>query len=82
VDPDAAALKAGLAARYGHDTQVTYPDVSALFPTTAAATAPVAAPQCSPARRPLHSTAQTQARIAAAIEPTVRAMLGDRNHKP
>jgi hypothetical protein len=35
--------------------------------------------QLTPPNPPLHPTAQAQARLAEAIEPTVAAMLGDRS---
>lgn len=37
-------------------------------------------PLLSPPESPLHPTAEGQARLAAAIEPTVAAVLGDRRH--
>jgi hypothetical protein len=39
-------------------------------------------PLLTPPDPPLHPTAATQARIAAAIEPTLAAMLGDAPHPP
>ena len=37
-------------------------------------------PQLTPPDPPLHPTAEAQAQIAEAIEPTLAAMLGDRSH--
>jgi hypothetical protein len=37
-------------------------------------------PLLTPPQPPLHPTAQAQARLAAAIEPTLSALLGDREH--
>ncbi len=37
-------------------------------------------PLLTPPQPPLHPTAQAQARMAAAMEPTLAKMLGDREH--
>jgi lysophospholipase L1-like esterase len=37
-------------------------------------------PLLQPPEPPLHPSAEGQARMAAAMEPTLAALLGDRNH--
>jgi lysophospholipase L1-like esterase len=82
VDENTAELNHDLAARYGGgaDPLVIYKDLSSLF---------LKAGQVDPDRfldphlvhpdPPLHPSAQTQARMAEAIEPIVSRVLGDRN---
>jgi lysophospholipase L1-like esterase len=82
VDQNAAALNAGLAARYGHGGAVEYRDLSSLFMKNGHIDpACFRDPLLIPPEAPLHPTAQTQARMAEAIEPAISAMLGDRQHR-
>jgi lysophospholipase L1-like esterase len=61
---------------------VTYRDVGGLFLTDGHVDANrFLDPDLQPPDPPLHPTAQSQARIAAAIEPDVAAMLGDQIHR-
>ena len=81
VDGNTASLNAALAGRYGGgaDSLVTYQDLSGLFLKNGRVD-----PNCFfdprlvPPEPPIHPTAQTQARMAAAIEPAVSRLLGDR----
>jgi lysophospholipase L1-like esterase len=72
----------GLAERYGKGLgNVTYMDVGHLFMTGGKVDpSKFYDPKLTPPEPPLHPTAQTQAEIAAAIEPTLARMLGDRVH--
>jgi lysophospholipase L1-like esterase len=73
------AVNRALAARYAHVENVTFMDVSSLFMRDGKLDRDAFYdPKETPPDPPLHPTAQTQARIAAAIEPTLAAMLGDR----
>jgi lysophospholipase L1-like esterase len=74
-------INAGLAARYGVGKMpgVTYVDVTGLFEHGGVVDATLFLdPLLTPPAPPLHPTAQTQARMAAAIEPALAAILGDR----
>lgn len=74
-------INAGLAARYGAGKVpgVTYVDVTGLFEHGGAVDAALFMdPLLTPPQPPLHPTAQTQARMAALIEPALAAILGDR----
>ncbi len=73
-----------LAARYGAGRVpgVTFLDVTGVFvrdgrPDRAAFLDPL----LTPPEPPLHPTAQAQARLAAAMEPVLSALLGDREHE-
>ena len=79
VDENTAALNHTLASRYGvAGSGVTFRDLSALFLRQGSVDpAAFLDPRLSPPDPPLHPTAQTQARMAAAIEPVVSQMLGD-----
>jgi lysophospholipase L1-like esterase len=69
-----------LAARYAHVEGVTFMDVSSLFMRDGKLDRNMFYdPKETPPDPPLHPTAQAQAKIAAAIEPTLAAMLGDRS---
>jgi lysophospholipase L1-like esterase len=73
----------GLAAIYGNGAAsgVTYLDVGPVLMRNGAADAALFVdPKLSPPAPPLHPTAEGQARMAAAIEPTLAQMLGDRVH--
>jgi len=82
VDENTAALNRALAARYGTgaDPLVIYKDLSALFLQNGRVDPErFLDPQLTPPDPPLHPSAQTQARMAEAIEPVVSRILGDRN---
>jgi lysophospholipase L1-like esterase len=79
VAENTAALNHALAARYRDGRQASFIDVSALFYTNGQVDpAKFLDPHLTPPEPALHPSAQTQAAIAAAIEPTLSAMLGDR----
>jgi lysophospholipase L1-like esterase len=72
-----------LAARYGNGAVagVTYKDVGPVFMRGGALDRSLYLdPLLQPPEPPLHPTADGQARMATAIEPTLAALLGDRNH--
>ena len=81
VDENTQLLNRALAERYGSGAAalVTYQDLTPLF-LTAGRVDPsrFIDPTLTPPAPPLHPTAQTQARMAEAIEPVVRRVLGDR----
>jgi lysophospholipase L1-like esterase len=79
VDANTAALNQALATRYGTPAQgVTYRDLSALFMHDGQIDpAAFLDPKLTPPDPPLHPTAQSQQRMATAIEPVVSQMLGD-----
>lgn len=77
------AINRALAAEYGHGAvpDVTYVDVSGLFLRDGRLDrALFADPAMHPPEPALHPSPEGMARLAAAIEPTVAALLGDRNH--
>jgi hypothetical protein len=75
------AINRGLAAAYAHTPGVILVDLTALFERDGRVVdALYVDPQLSPPRYALHPTPQGMAVIAAAIEPTVARVLGDRNH--
>ncbi len=81
VDQTTAAINADLVARYGHHAvdAVTFKDVTGLFLKDGAVDrTQFLDDHLVPPDPPLHPTAQAQARLAAAIEPLVAAMMGDR----
>ena len=81
----AAEINAALAAEYGHGAlpYVTYFDASPLFLRGGAVeTSLYYDPLESPPRPALHPSPEGQARMAAAIEPAISAMLADRPHGP
>jgi lysophospholipase L1-like esterase len=81
VDRNTEALNHALAARYGSgaDRQVIYKDLSGLFLKDGKVDPErFLDPHLTPPDPPLHPTAQTQARMAEAIEPVVSQILGDR----
>ncbi len=82
VDENTAALNRFLAAAYGSgaDRLVTYMDLTPLFLKDGKVDRNCFLdPQLTPPDPPLHPSAETQARMAAAIEPVVSRILGDRN---
>ncbi len=83
ISQSTAEINAALAARYGAGKVpgVVYQDVSALFLAGGKVdTSWYFDPKLTPPDPPLHPTPEGMARIAAAIEPTLSAMLGDRRH--
>ena len=82
VDQTTLDINRGLAERYGHSGDVTYRDVTGLFTTNGALDrAAFLDGNLTPPDPLLHPTAQAQARLSAAIEPTVARMMGDRVHE-
>jgi lysophospholipase L1-like esterase len=80
VDDNTASLNHALAARYGAGGGVVYRDLTYLFLKNGKVDPDCFLdPHLTPPDPPLHPTAQTQARMAAAIEPVVSRLLGDRN---
>ena len=74
------AINRALAGRYGHGAEpgVTYMDVTRLFMTDGTVDrSQFLDDRLTPPDPPLHPTAQAQAHLAQAIEPTLAAMLGD-----
>ncbi len=83
VDETTAAINRGLADRFGHgaDPAVTYVDVTSLFMRDGKLDrAAFLDGYLTPPDPLLHPTAQTQARISQAIEPTVARLMGDKTH--
>jgi lysophospholipase L1-like esterase len=77
------AINAGLAATYGAgaDRLVSYIDASrALMRNGRADTSLFIDPLLTPPDPPLHPNTEGQTRVAAAIEPTLARLLGDRPH--
>jgi lysophospholipase L1-like esterase len=82
VDTSTATLNAALATRYAGDPMLAYVDAGAAVeqggrPDPAA----FLDGQLMPPDPPLHPTAQSQARIAALIEPAVAQAMGDHVHR-
>jgi lysophospholipase L1-like esterase len=74
-------INRSLAERFAHRDFVTYLDVTKVFMQDGKLDhALFIDPQQTPPGHALHPTAQGQARIAAAIEPTVARLMGDRVH--
>jgi len=83
VDANTATLNAALAARYKGSAEVTFLDAGALFRKHGAVDPTrFMDPHLSPPDPPLHPSAQAQADLAAFIEPTLAAMLGDHPRPP
>ncbi len=78
VDENTSALNAALAARYGDGHEVTFRDLSGLF-VTGGRIDPGAFldPHLTPPDPPLHPSAETQMRMAEAIEPDVKRLMGE-----
>lgn len=75
-----AAANAALAARYGQGGDVAWVDVTRVFAPGGRLDASLYFdPRETPPKPPLHPTAQGQERLAAAIEPTLARLLGDRS---
>jgi lysophospholipase L1-like esterase len=70
-----------LAARYQHGGEITYIDVGSVFMKNGRLNRDLFLdPKLTPPAAPLHPSAEGQALMAAAIEPTLAALLGDRPH--
>ncbi len=83
VDQTTAAINRGLTARYaaGADPALTYLDVTGVFLRGGALDrAAFLDGYLTPPDPLLHPTAQAQARLSEAIEPTLARLLGDRPH--
>ncbi len=79
VDQNTVALNRALAARYRDGREASFIDLSGLFVVGGRVDAHrFLDPNMMPSRPALHPNAQTQAAMAAAIEPTLSAVLGDR----
>ena len=84
VDQTTAATNRGLAERYGHgqDPAVTYVDVTPVFERDGRLDrAAFLDGYLTPPDPLLHPTAQAQARMSEAIEPTLARLMGDRIHR-
>ncbi len=78
VDQNTRTLNAALAARYGDGRIATFRDLSGLFITAGRVDAGAFLdPHLVPPDPPLHPTAQSQLRMAEAIEPDVRRLMGE-----
>ncbi len=78
ISEQTALTNRALAARDWSGTPVTYMDVGGLFMRDGRVdAADFLDPMLRPPDPPLHPTAQSQARMAAVIEPTIARMLGD-----
>jgi len=82
VDENTATVNRALQARYGDGKAgVTYVDVTHVFLKNGAVDRDLFLdPLSNPKAPALHPTAQAQARLAAAIEPELAQLMGDRNH--
>ena len=70
-----------LAARYGHGSDVTFLDLSGVFMKGGVLNHDLFLdPKASPPGAALHPSAEGQARMAEAMEPTLAALLGDHRH--
>ncbi len=75
------AINHTLAERYAHGDVVTFLDVGPVFLRDGKLNRGLYYdPKLTPPEPPLHPTAQGMAALAAAMEPTLAALLGDRNH--
>jgi lysophospholipase L1-like esterase len=76
-----AAINRTLAMRYAHGGDVTYLDVGRVFMRDGRLNRDLFAdPKMTPPQAPLHPSAEGQALMAEAIEPTLAALMGDRKH--
>jgi lysophospholipase L1-like esterase len=81
VSETTLTINRALATRYGHGGDVTYFDVGHVFMQDGRLNRDLYAdPMQTPPRAPLHPNAQGQALMAAAMEPTLAALLGDHPH--
>jgi len=75
------AVNKALALRYGHSAEATYLDIGHVFMKDGRLNRDLYAdPKMTPPGVPLHPSAQGQALMAEAIEPTLASLLGDRRH--
>ena len=75
------AINRALARSYAHNGGVSFLDVGHVFLRDGKLDrALFYDPRLTPPEPPLHPTAQGMAELAAAMEPTLAALLGDRNH--
>ncbi len=80
VAEQTAWLNAALAERYDADADVTFQDLTRLFLTDDAVDATLFADTyATPARPALHPSAPAQRRMAEAIEPNVRRLMGEKS---
>ncbi len=76
-----AEINRSLAARYRGGSEVTYLDIGSVFMHDGKLNRELFFdPRLTPPAAPLHPTAEGQALMAAAIEPTLAALLGDSPH--
>ncbi|MBV9755922.1 MAG: acetylhydrolase [Alphaproteobacteria bacterium] len=81
VSENTAAVNRMLAERYPKGSDVTFLDLTGVFTSDGRLNRDLFYdPLLSPPEPPLHPTAEGQARMAAAIEPTLAALFGDRPH--
>jgi lysophospholipase L1-like esterase len=81
VTSSALAVNKALALKYGRADDVNYLDVGHVFLTDGRLNRDLFAdPKMTPPDAPLHPSAQGQALMAEAMEPTLAALLGDRRH--
>jgi lysophospholipase L1-like esterase len=74
-------INRSLATRYGNASDVMFLDVSRVFMQGGRLNRDLFSdPKMTPPRPPLHPSAQGQALMAEAIEPTLAALLGDHRH--
>ena len=75
------AINRALAARYRRGGDVTYLDIGQVFMRKGGLNTELFFdPKLTPPSAPLHPTAEGQALMAEAIEPTLAALLGDKGH--
>lgn len=75
------AINRALATKYGKNGDVTYLDVGYVFMQGGRLNHDLFAdPKMTPPRAPLHPSAQGQALMAQAMEPTLATLLGDHRH--
>ncbi len=80
VDQNTAATNQSLSQLYGAGSGVTFIDLTSLFVSNGRVDpADFLDPHLTPPNLPLHPTAQTQERMAEAIEPAVSRLMGDAN---
>src|SRR5271165_294140 len=81
VTESTLAANRALAARYGHDGDVTYLDLGGVFMTDGKLNRDrYLDPLLTPPEPPLHPNAQGQLLMAEAMEPTLAALFGDHRH--
>jgi lysophospholipase L1-like esterase len=74
-------INRALAEKYAHDQVVTFIDVGHVFMRDGKLNRDLYTdPKLSPTGQPLHPSAEGQALMAAAMEPTLAKLLGDKPH--